>query len=120
MHDLAPLRFDDARAAVMVCRRTLDWLPTAHQFAKAHSEVVTDRIDAERDQRRALAEAAIVPAPPEVASRYMDEIRQKLAGAKGPLARSLREEFVPPPVPDEPPASVNGLAGVRSALGGGA
>ena len=91
MHDLAQLRFDDARAAVMVCRRSLDWLPTSHQFAEAYRGVVTSRLDAERDELRALAEASIVPAPAEVRKRHMAEIRQKLAGAKGPLARGLRD-----------------------------
>ena len=93
MHDLAPLRFDDARAAVMVCRRNYDWLPTAHQFAEAYSSVVTSRIDAERDQRRALAEASLVPAPPEVKKQALAEIRKQLAGARGPLAADLRAEF---------------------------
>lgn len=93
MHDLAQLRLDDATAALMVCRRSFDWLPTAHQFAEAYISVVTSRIDAERDQRRALAEASIVPAPPEVRKRAMAEIRQKLAGARGPLAAGLRAEF---------------------------
>jgi hypothetical protein len=48
-----------------------------------------------------------------------EAVADKLVPA-GSAAASRWPTFEPPPDPDEPLASVNGLAGVRSALGGGA
>ena len=89
--DLRNRSFKDAMTAVMGCRKRLDWLPTAHQFEVEYQDALGRRQQAERDEQRALAAASIVPAPAEVRKRHMAEIRKNLAGAKGPLARGLRD-----------------------------
>lgn len=91
--DLRGRSFEDAMTAVMQCRKRLDWLPTAHQFDEEYQYAVGCRRDAERDQQRALMEAAAAPPDSVIAKQAIAEIRQQLAGARGPLARDLRDEF---------------------------
>lgn len=90
---LAPIDLRDALTALDTCRESCKWLPSHAEFREFAKAAATGRIDYEQAQRRVLAEASIVPAPPEVASRYMAEIRDKLKGAKGPMAKGLRERF---------------------------
>ncbi len=90
---LAPLDLRDALAALDSCRESCKWLPSHAEFREFAKAAATGRIDYERAQQRALADASIVPAPApaEVAKRHLAEIRGRLAGAKGPLTRGLRE-----------------------------
>lgn len=107
MHDLAQMRFEDAKAAVMSCRRTYDWLPTARQFAEAYGAAANasreqlppvweldDNGNAKPGESRALGEATR-ETPPDATRRHMEQIRRQLSSATGPLARSLRDEFSP-------------------------
>lgn len=90
---LAPLDVRDAVSALDSCRESCKWLPSHAEFRDYAIAAAAGRIDYERAQRRALAEATDTPAPTSVAKYYLAEMRQKLADAKGPMARSLSEEF---------------------------
>lgn len=92
---LAPLDIRDASAALDWCRESCKWLPSHAEFRAGARSAAERRIDAERDEVRALAESSLVPAPPDVAEAYMEKIRRQLSSATGPLARSLRDEFSP-------------------------
>lgn len=95
LRTLAPLDARDAAGALDSCREACRWLPSHAEFLAAARSALEARTDYESSQRRAIAEAALVPAPPGVAQRHLAEIRDNLRAAKGPLARGLREQFRP-------------------------
>ena len=90
---LASIDLRDALSALDSCRESCKWLPSHAEFRDYAGAAMRSRVDYERAQSRALAEASVVPAPPSVAKRHISEIRKQLAGARGPLARDLRAEF---------------------------
>lgn len=90
---LAPLDIRDAEASLDSCRESCKWLPSHAEFRDFARVAMEARMDYEQAQRRAIAEASLVPAPPEVKKQALAEIRKQLAGARGPLASDLRAEF---------------------------
>lgn len=90
---LAPFDFADALAALDACREACRWQPSHAEFREHVAVVLRARAEHDQQERRALMDSSPGIASDATRKRWFATMREQLAGAKGPLARDLREEF---------------------------